>query len=170
MAAERPDHTLDATGLVHEAYVRLTGDRQFDDRAHFFAAAAEAMRRILIDHARRHEADKRGGGRQRLRLGEVYRVGLDSPAGLLALDDVLTRFAAEYPRKAEVVRLRFFAGLTTPEAAAVRASPLATAERWWLFARTWLYAELGDGQFRRTGEGSRARCACSVAPAHGASP
>ena len=122
MAAEPPGHTLDATALVHEAYLRLVGDQQFDGRGHFFAAAAEAMRRILVDHARRHEADKRGGGRRRVPLGEVHRVA-DSPAGLLALDDALDRLAAEYPRKAELVKLRFFAGLTAGRRPRSWASP-----------------------------------------------
>jgi RNA polymerase sigma factor (TIGR02999 family) len=143
LAAEAPGHTLDATALVHEAYLRLVGDQSFANRGHFFAAAAEAMRRILVDHARAKLADKRGGGRRRVPLDEAHRVA-DSPDGLLAVDDALTRFAALDPAKAELVKLRFFAGLTTPEAAAALGVSVATAERWWAYARTWLYAELAE--------------------------
>ena len=143
MAGERAGHTLDATALVHEAYLRLVGDRSFANRGHFFAAAADAMRRILVDHARAKLADKRGG-RRRVPLDEAHRVA-DTPDGLLAVDDALTRFAALDPAKAELVKLRFFAGLTTPEAAASLGISVATAERWWAFARTWLYADLADG-------------------------
>src|SRR5439155_14513306 len=130
MAAEAPGHTLDATALVHEAYLRLVGDQAFANRGHFFAAAAEAMRHILVDHARAKLADKRGGGRRRVPLDEAHRVA-ETPDGLLAVDDALTRFAALDPSKAEMVKLRFFAGLTTPEAAAVLGVSVATAERWW---------------------------------------
>lgn len=143
MAAERPDHTLDATGLVHEAYLRMVGNLQFDHRGQFFAAAAEAMRRILVDHARRHTADKRGGGRRRVPLDECQKV-TESPEALIAVDDALSKFAAEDPKKAELIKLRFFAGLTMPEAAAALNISLATAERWWMYARTWLYASLGE--------------------------
>jgi len=128
---------------VHEAYLRLVGDIQFSHRGQFFAAAAEAMRRILVDHARRRATGKRGGGIRRVPLDEGQRVA-DSPEELIALDDALSRFAADDPKKAELVKLRFFAGLTMPEAAAALNISLATAERWWLYARTWLYAALGD--------------------------
>jgi RNA polymerase sigma factor (TIGR02999 family) len=144
LAHEAPGLTLSPTVLVHEAYLRL-GPARFDNRAHFFAAAAEAMRRILIDHARARLAQKRGGGRQRVPLDEAHRIA-ETPDGLLALDDALTRFAAEEPRKAELVKLRYFAGLTTPEAAAALGVSVATAERWWAYARTWLYAELSDAE------------------------
>ncbi len=146
MAAESPGHTLDATALVHEAYLRLVGqvgNGQFANRGHFFTAAAEAMYRILIDHARRRATEKRGGARRRVTLEEGHRI-TDSPEGMIALDDVLAQFAAIDAQKADLVKLRFFAGLTMPEAAAVLGVSLATAERWWLFARTWLYAALGD--------------------------
>lgn len=142
MAAERADHTLDATALVHEAYLRMVGNLQFDHRGQFLAAAAEAMRRILVDHARRHAASKRGGGWRREPLDESHRF-TDSPDELIALDEVLSKFATEDPKKAALVKLRFFAGLTMPEAAAALNISLATAERWWLYARTWLYAALG---------------------------
>ena len=148
VAQEKPGQTLDATALVHEAYLRLVdGERRglsppdWDHRGHFFAAAAEAMRRILIDTARRKKSAKHGGGRQRVPLDEAHRL-TESPDDLLALDDALTRFAAEEPAKAELVKLRFFAGLSTPEAAAALGVSVATAERWWAYARTWLYAEL----------------------------
>ncbi|HET6575301.1 MAG TPA: ECF-type sigma factor [Fimbriiglobus sp.] len=142
VAHEAAGLTLSPTALVHEAYLRL-GPARFENRAHFFAAAAEAMRRILIDHARTRLAQKRGGGRKRVPLDEAHRIA-ETPDGLLALDDALTRFAAEEPRKAELVKLRFFAGLSTAEAAAALGVSVATAERWWAFARTWLYAELSE--------------------------
>src|SRR5262245_49396505 len=153
LAQEKPGQTLDATALVHEAYLRLVaspgresgkGEPHWDSRGHFFAAAAEAMRRILVENARREQAVKHGGGRRRVPLAEFHRVS-ESPQDLLDLDDALTRFAAEEPDKARLVQLRFFAGLSTPEAAAALGISVATAERWWTFARAWLYSELqGD--------------------------
>lgn len=147
LALEAPGQTIQATALVHEAYLRLVGvgDKgRWDNREHFFAAAAEAMRRILVENARRKQAVKHGGGRQRVPLQEFHRVS-ESPEDLLDLDDALTRFAAEEPDKARLVQLRFFAGLSMPEAAAALGISLATAERWWTFARAWLYSELeGD--------------------------
>jgi RNA polymerase sigma factor (TIGR02999 family) len=146
LAQEAPGQTLQPTALVHEAYLRLVGtqpDQPWDGRRHFFAAAAEAMRRILVDNARRKRSVKHGGRRRRVPLDEAHRV-TESPDGLLALDDALARFAAEEPAKAELVKLRFFAGLSTPEAAAALGVSVATAERWWTFARTWLFADLGD--------------------------
>ncbi len=141
MAAEAPGHTLDATALVHEAYLRLVGDQQFDGRGHFFAAAAEAMRRILVEVARRKAAVRHGGGRRRVPLEDAFRIQ-ESPEGLLDLDEALNRFAAVEPTKAKLVELRFFAGLSVNEAAAVLGVSPATAARWWEFARLWLYAEL----------------------------
>ena len=141
MAAESPGHTLQPTALVHEAYLRLVGGGRFDGRGHFFAAAAEAMRRILVDAARRKATAKRGGGAARVPLDLAAPAG-ESPDDLLALDDALTRLAADEPRKAALVQLRYFAGLTTPEAAVALGISLATAERWWAFARAWLYADL----------------------------
>ena len=141
MAAEVPGHTLDATALVHEAYLRLIGDQQFDGRVHFFAAAAEAMRRILVDAARRKATVRHGGGRRRVPHDELQRL-TESPEGLVELDDALTRFAAVEPRKAKLVELRFFAGMPVAEAAAVLGVSAATAARWWEFARLWLFAEL----------------------------
>jgi RNA polymerase sigma factor (TIGR02999 family) len=144
MAHQTPDQTLQPTALVHEAYLRLVGDPEgdhWDNRGHFFAAAAEAMRRILVENARRKQAVKHGGGKRRVPLEEFHRVS-ESPEDLLDLDDALTRFAAEEPDKARLVQLRFFAGLTTPDAAAALGISVATAERWWTYARAWLYIAL----------------------------
>jgi RNA polymerase sigma factor (TIGR02999 family) len=148
MAQESPDHTLQATALVHEAYVRLVDDnreRHWDSRGHFFAAAAEAMRRILVEHARRKQGPKQGGGRRRVELTEISAAATAPPEDLLALDEALSRLAGVAPQKAELVKLRFFAGLTMPEAAAALGVSLATAERHWTYARVWLYSELNDG-------------------------
>ena len=150
MAAEAPGHTLNATALVHEAYLRLVGDQHFDGRGHFFAAAAEAMRRILVEAARRKAAVRHGGGRRRVPLEDAHRIQ-ESPEGLLDLDDALSRFAAVEPAKAKLVELRFFAGLSVNEAAAVLSVSPATAARWWEFARLWLYAELQGEQNLPTG-------------------
>lgn len=146
MASERADHTLQPTALVHEAYLRLIGNAtpQWDGRGHFFGAAAEAMRRILVDHARSKNAAKRGGQLDRVSLdGDV---AAKSPeigfADVLALDEALVRLAAEAPAKAELVKLRYFAGLNLEEAAAAMDISLATAKRYWVFARAWLYKEL----------------------------
>jgi RNA polymerase sigma factor (TIGR02999 family) len=147
LAHETPGQTLQPTALVHEAYLRLVGEgagQPWDNRGHFFAAAAEAMRRILVESARRRRAVKRGGGAGRVPLEEFHRVA-ESPEDLLDLDDSLTRFAAEEPDKARLVQLRFFAGLSTPEAAAALGISVATAERWWTFARAWLYGDLQRG-------------------------
>ena len=152
-AQEKPGQTLQATALVHEAYLRLVGEEHgahWDNRGHFFAAAAEAMRRILVDIARRKQAVKHGGGRRRLPLEEFHRV-TESPEDLLHLDDALTRFAAEEPAKAQLVQLRFFAGLSMPDAAAALGVSLATAERWWRYARTWLFSELQGEEDKSAG-------------------
>ena len=143
LASENPGHTLNATALVHEAYLRLAGEPSFSSRSHYFRAAAEAMRRILVDHARSRKADKRGGRRQRVSLDESV-CWTESPDHLLALEEALGRLAEEEPRKAELVVLRFFAGLTIPEAAQTLDISVPTAERWWAYARTWLYAELNE--------------------------
>ncbi len=146
LAEEKPGQTLQATALVHEAYLRLVGDGQgqpWHHRGHFFAAAAEAMRRILVDSARRKQAVRHGGGRRRVALHDHHRI-TQSPDDLLALDEALTRFAAEEPAKAELVKLRYFAGLTIPEAAAALSISRATGERWWSYARTWLFSDLQE--------------------------
>jgi RNA polymerase sigma factor (TIGR02999 family) len=144
VVAETPGHTLDATALVHEAYLRLVGDQRFDSRGHFFAAAAESMRRILVDAARRKATVRHGGNRRRVRLDELHRIA-ESPDGLIDLHDALTRLAAAEPQKAKLVELRFFAGLSVAEAANTLGVSPATAARWWEFARLWLFADLrGD--------------------------
>jgi RNA polymerase sigma factor (TIGR02999 family) len=149
LALERPGQTLQATALVHEAYLRLVGDGdpRWNGRGHFFAAAAEAMRRILVENARRRKRLRHGGGRKRIDLDAALELHQPADAGrspddLLALDEALTRLAALNPVRAELVKLRFFAGLTTAEAAEALGISVATAERYWTFARTWLYVEL----------------------------
>jgi RNA polymerase sigma factor (TIGR02999 family) len=147
LAQEQPGQTLDATALVHEAYLRLIGtatESSWDSRGHFFAAAAEAMRCILIDNARRKRRPKHGGDRRRVALEEAVVVA-EPPDEILALDDALRTFAQQEPVKAELVKLRFFAGLTLPQAAQVLGISVATAERYWTYARVWLYAELNEG-------------------------
>jgi RNA polymerase sigma factor (TIGR02999 family) len=143
LAREKPGHTLDATALVHEAWVRLTGGQPFESRSHFFRASAEAMRRILVDHARARAAGKRGGGWTRVELADWQKVA-QVPEQVLALNEALERLAAVEPRKAELVILRFFGGMSMPEAAEALGVSLPTAERWWAFARSWLFAELLD--------------------------
>jgi RNA polymerase sigma factor (TIGR02999 family) len=146
---ERPDHTLQPTALVHEAYVRLVdgnSDRTWDHRGHFFAAAAEAMRRILIDRARTRQSARRGGQRRRVALDESVIVAMDSPDQLLDLDAALTRFQSVEPRAAELVKLRFFAGLTNREAAGVLSISPRTADDLWAYARAWLFRELGGSE------------------------
>jgi len=142
MAREEPGQTLDATALVHEAYLRLVGDQHFDNRRHFFAAAAEAMRRILIDRARDKRRLKRGGNWRRLRLDEIDLSVAEPPDDLPALDDALQKLAQEDPLCAELVKLRFFAGLTLEDAASTLGIARRTADRYWAFARSWLYDEL----------------------------
>jgi RNA polymerase sigma factor (TIGR02999 family) len=146
LAHERPGQTLDATALVHEAYLRLVGDQAFDGRGHFLAAAAEAMRRILIDNARRKLTKLHGGDHQRISLEHVDPVAPSRAADLLALDEALTRFAAEDPVKAQLVTLRYFGGLSVEEAADTLGISRATADRYWAYARSWLYCELGDNE------------------------
>ena len=145
MAAEAPGHTLNATALVHEAYLRLVGDQHFDGRGHFFAAAAEAMRRILVNHARDRNRFKRGGGRHRVDLDRLTGLTATTDDDLLGLDDALDRLAKDYPAAAELVKLRFFAGLTLGEAAEALGLPRRTADRYWGFARAWLADALAEG-------------------------
>ncbi|MCI0462347.1 MAG: ECF-type sigma factor [Gemmataceae bacterium] len=148
LAHEAPGQTLQATALVHEAYLRLVDSDpapHWNSRGHFFAAAAEAMRRILIENARRKQRVKHGGGRQRIDLDQACPVVRPPSGDLLALDEALTRLAARDPIRAELVKLRFFAGLTMPEVAQALGISLATAERHWTFVRVWLYAELTGG-------------------------
>jgi RNA polymerase sigma factor (TIGR02999 family) len=146
MAAESPGNTLQPTALVHEAYLRLVSSAKpqaaFDGRGHFFAAAAEAMRRILVDAARRKHTDKHGGDRTRIDLDVAAPVAPDLRHDLVALDAALTKLAAVDPQAARLVELRHFAGLSVPEAAqALDISP-RTADRVWAFARAWLHREL----------------------------
>jgi RNA polymerase sigma factor (TIGR02999 family) len=142
MAHEKPGQTLDATALVHEAYLRLIGDQQFENRRHFFAAAAEAMRRILVDNARRKRSRKRGGDRHRLDLNLEQTADLGRSEHLLLLDDALDRLQDRDPDKAQLVKLRYFAGMTVEQAAETLAISVTTANRWWTFARAWLHEEI----------------------------
>jgi RNA polymerase sigma factor (TIGR02999 family) len=147
LANEAPGQTLQATALVHEAYLRLVQGAEgisWKSRGHFFGAAAEAMRRILIERARGRERLRHGGGRKRVDLDEAVALVEPPAEEILALDEALSRLAAQAPVRAELVKLRFYAGLTMPEAAEALGISLATAERYWTFARTWLYAELTD--------------------------
>jgi RNA polymerase sigma factor (TIGR02999 family) len=148
MASERPDHTLQATALVHEAYVRLVNTEKaqnWDSRGHFFSAAAEAMRRILVDNARRKNRPKHGGGLERVELSESAVVA-DNLQGfeLLDLNDALEALAAKDPRKAELVKLRFFAGLSGNQAAQVLGIAESTADLDWAYAKTWLRVAMSE--------------------------
>ena len=142
MANEAAGHTLQATALVHEAWLRLTEDNpdaHFANRAHFFAAAADAMRRILVDRARRKSAGKRGGGWERINLDQVEIAADADDDTLLLVDESLDKLAQEEPKAAEIVKLRFFAGLTLDEAGQLLGFTERTAKRHWAFARAWLY-------------------------------
>jgi RNA polymerase sigma factor (TIGR02999 family) len=151
LAQEKPGQTLQATALVHEAYLRLVGtdpDQQWNGRGHFFAAAAEAMRRILVEQARRKGRLKHGGGLVRHDLDADVNVAAPEPGeDILALDEALGRLGEKHPVKAELVKLRHFAGLTVAQAAEVLGISPATADRYWAYARAWLHAEItgGDG-------------------------
>ena len=152
LAGEGPGHTLQATALVHEAYLQLVGadpQQPWNGRGHFFAAAAEAMRRILIDHARRKHRARRGGGMKRVEPGDLDDIAMVAANGradeLLALDEALTQLAVADPRRAELVRLRYFAGLTLEQAAELLGISRATADRHWAFARAWLYDAMSRG-------------------------
>jgi RNA polymerase sigma factor (TIGR02999 family) len=149
LAQETPGQTLDATGLVHEAYLRLVGaadENRWKDRGHFFAAAAEAMRHILVDKARRKRRAKHGGGRKRVMLDDVASVDLATEDDLLSLDEALTRLVSEDAEAAAVVQLRYFAGLSVEQAAQSLGISRATAYRHWTFARAWLRQELTGPQ------------------------
>jgi RNA polymerase sigma factor (TIGR02999 family) len=147
MSNESADQTLQDTALVHEAYLRLVDvekAQHFDSRGHFFAAAAEAMRRILVESARRKASLKRGGQRTRVDLGEQWSLDPEHPENLLALDEALERLAAEDPVKAKLVNLRFFAGLSHQEAAQTLRLSRSTADRYWVYVKAWLKYELTD--------------------------
>src|SRR5438876_5650578 len=148
LAHEQPGQTLQATALVHEAYVRLVGagdDQHWDNRRHFFAAAAEAMRRILVDNARRKQSRKHGGDRQRQEVDADALVAPEPNLDLLKLDAALHRLAEHDPLKAKLVELRYFAGLTGDQAAAVLGMSASSADRDWVYTRAWLRRELGFG-------------------------
>jgi RNA polymerase sigma factor (TIGR02999 family) len=145
MAQETPGQTLQATGLVHEAYLRLVDVAQaqhWNSRGHFFAAAAEAMRRILIDQARQKQSQRRGGDRQRQDLEQLPIAAPEPSLDVLAVNEALERFEQVDPLKARLVKLRYFAGLTIPQAADALGISATTADRYWSYARAWLHAEL----------------------------
>ena len=145
MSRESPGQTLQATALVHEAYIRLVGeDKNWKGRTHFFAAAAEAMRRILIENARRKKRLKRGGDRHRVELDNADLAADGPSTDLVALDEALKKLAAEDPVKAELVKLRYFAGLTVVQSANILNISRATADRYWSYARAWLFHEINN--------------------------
>ena len=147
MRHERLDQTLQATALVHEAYLRLvdtTKVQLWESRWHFFAAAAEAMRRILVESARRRGRIKRGGALGRVELDDIDVTMNGPPEQLIALDDALNQLAAEHPQKAQLVNLRYFAGLTHQEAAQALGISVSTADRHWAYARAWLYRQMAE--------------------------
>lgn len=154
MANEAPHQTLQPTALVHEAWLRLTGNEnvKWQNRAHFFGAAAEAMRRILIENARRKRALRRGGDRQRLNIEEMEIAAPAPDEELLALNEALTQFAALDRQKAELVKLRYFVGLTIEESAGLLGISNPTAKRWWAYARAWLYNQIQESKGSRTKE------------------
>jgi RNA polymerase sigma factor (TIGR02999 family) len=145
LAQERPGLTLQATALVHEAYIRLVDVEKiqhWDSRGHFFAAAAEAMRRILVENARRNQAQKHGGGREKLDLREVAEHSNEESVDLLALDEALKALEEQHREKAQVVKLKFFGGCTLEETATMLGISRATAQRHWAYARAWLFGRL----------------------------
>jgi RNA polymerase sigma factor (TIGR02999 family) len=145
LAREKPGQTLNATALVHEAYARLIGDdsgQRWDSRGHYFTAAAEAMRRILVESARRKGRVRHGKGHQRVDFDTGFDVAGDVNHDLVALDDALTQLATEEPAAAEVVKLRYFAGLTIEQAAEALGISVRTANRHWAYAKAWLFAQL----------------------------
>ena len=145
MRGERADHTLQPTALVHEAFIQLIGDQdaRWENRAHFFGAAAEAMRRILVDYARSRQALKRGGGKRRVSLEEVVDLATDHCGDVIVIDDALVKLSAIDAQKARVVELRFFGGLSVEETAAVLDISPRTVKRDWSFAKAWLFREIG---------------------------
>lgn len=147
MSRERADHTLQATALVHEAYARLVGaDVSWQDRGHFFAVAARQMRRILVDHAKSRRRQKRGGGAEPVTLEAAAMVQAEPPSGIVELDEALTRLGEQDSRKAKVVELHFFGGLTVAEIGELLEVSAATVNRDLKFARAWLFRELREGE------------------------
>jgi RNA polymerase sigma factor (TIGR02999 family) len=152
MSREQPGQTLQATALVHEAYLRLVGteDKNWDGRAHFFSAAAEAMRRILIEKARQKKRFKHGGDHKRIALDDID-FGVEAPSDdLIVLDEAIAKLTAEDPVKAELVKLRYFAGLTVEQTAKMLKISRATADRYWAYARAWLFHEMNKGGGKKT--------------------
>ncbi|PYS59722.1 MAG: RNA polymerase subunit sigma-70 [Acidobacteria bacterium] len=149
---ERPGHTLQTTALVHEAYLKLIdqNDARWQNRAHFFAIAAQAMRRILIDSARKHAAVKRGGPQEELSLDEVADIALEPDSNLLKLDEALNELAKIDPRQSRIVELRYFGGLTIEETAEVISVSPATVKREWMMARAWLHQEISESELDQT--------------------
>ena len=149
---ERPGHTLQTTALVHEAYLKLIdqNDARWQNRAHFFAIAAQAMRRILIDSARKHAAAKRGGPQEELSLDEVADIALEPDSNLLKLDEALNELAKIDPRQSRIVELRYFGGLTIEETAEVISVSPATVKREWMMARAWLHQEISESELDQT--------------------
>jgi RNA polymerase sigma-70 factor (ECF subfamily) len=159
MREERPDHTLQATALVHEVYVKLVDQSrvQWQDQAHFFAVAAQALRRILVDHARTHDRKKRGAGRASVLLQDELAASYQQQVDIIALDEALAGLAAKHSDHARIVEMRFFAGLTIDEVAAVLGVTTRTVERKWRFARAWLrqaLSEEDDEPSSETGHGT----------------
>lgn len=145
MAGEKPGQTVQATALVHDAYIRLVNAEQaqrWNSRGHFFAAAGEAMRRILVEAARRKDAIKRGGDMERVELSDIAAPAVDETLDLLALDDAIKQLEQEHPEKARLVKLRFFAGCSLEESAEFLGISRATAQRHWAYARAWLFGQL----------------------------
>jgi len=153
LANEKPGQTLQATALVHEAYLRLIGsdDQRWNSRGHFFAAAAEAMRRILVEQARRKKTQRQGGGLQRRQLDNAEIVAPEPSIDMLAVSESLERFEQVDKVAADLVKLRYYAGLTIPQAAEVLGISSTTADRYWAYARAWLHAELKKGDQNSVG-------------------
>jgi RNA polymerase sigma factor (TIGR02999 family) len=160
MASEPAGHTLQATALVHEAWLQLVDApaQSWQNRAHFFGAAAEAMRRILIDRARRKRRQRRGSGAEHLDADNIEIAGPMPDDRLLALNDALDRFAAVEPKHAELVKLRYFVGLKTAEAAEVLGISEATAKRWWAYSKAWLFTEIDSPDSPRPAAGTSPSC------------
>ena len=147
MKLERPDHTLQPTALVHEAYIRLVGqESDWQGRTHFLGVAARQMRRVLVDHARKRSASKRAGHESRVTFEDALAVANDKPHELVAVDQAVEQLAKEYPRQARVVELRFFGGYTEDETAQILSVSPETVKRDWRFARTWLSREIHQAQ------------------------
>ncbi len=158
MAAEANGHTLQPTALVHEAWLRLGGAEQnWQNRVHFFTAAAEAMRRILVEHARRRRAVRHGGGLERVNVDRIEIAAGEDDEEILDIHEALDALAVDHPEKAELVKLRYFGGLTNEEAAEVIGISAPTATRYWAFARVWLFRAISRQRDRQTGGGDSAQ-------------